>query len=140
MDESKNNTELLKGFKLFGVVKEVGVDDEGLTAFYKDYFTYPLYKDDGLVLYNDFFGNRSILKLSTYNPFKLYSGYKKMKNRMGEKKLEGNMVGEGLVQGGIVLFDTNGKVRYAYEEEIGTELNMEEIVESLKALQLHGGE
>lgn len=50
------------------------------------------------------------------------------------------MVGEGLVQGGIVLFDTNGKVRYAYEEEIGTELNMEEIVESLKALQLHGGE
>lgn len=89
MDESKNNTELLKGFKLFGVVKEVGVDDEGLTAFYKDYFTYPLYKDDGLVLYNDFFGNRSILKLSTYNPFKLYSGYKKMKNRMGEKKVGG---------------------------------------------------
>lgn len=125
---------------MFGVVKEVGVDDEGLVAFYKDHFTYPLYKDDELFLYNEFFGKRSILQFSTYNPFKLYHGYKEVTNRVKEKKLEGNLVGEGLVKGGVVLFDHNGKATYAYEEETGTELDMEQIVESLKALQLQTGD
>lgn len=129
------NAALMKGFQLFGIVKEIGVDDEGLTAFYKDHFTYPLYKDDGLVLYNDFFGQRSIFNFRTYNPFTLYSGYKAMTERIGKKKLKGNMVGEGTVQGGIVIFDKNGKARYAYEEEIGSEFNMKDIVESLKVLQ-----
>ena len=124
----------MKGFDLFGVVKEVGVDDEGLTAFYNDHFTYPLYKDDGLVFYNDFFGKRKI-KLTTYNPFRLYRGYKDMTNRLKEKELEGNMVGEGLVQGGLIIFDTNGKAVYAYEEEIGSELKMEDIVAAVKAVQ-----
>jgi hypothetical protein len=136
-DSKNNNAELMKGFDLFGVVKETGVDDVGLTAFYEDHFTYPLYKDDGLVFYNVFFGKRSI-KLSTYNPVKLYSGYKEMTKRLQEKKLEGNMVGEGMVQGGIVIFDKNGKARYAYEEDIGTELNMDDIIDSLKALQSDG--
>ena len=133
MDLAKGSTELTK-FKLFGVVKEVGVDDEGLSAFYNDHFTYPLYKDDGLVFYNDFFGKRKI-KLTTYNPFRLYRGYKDMTNRLKEKELEGNMVGEGLVQGGLIIFDTNGKAVYAYEEEIGSELKMEDIVAAVKAVQ-----
>ena len=133
MDLANGSTEL-KGFELFGIVKEVGVDDEGLSAFYNDHFTYPLYKDDGLVFYNDFFGKRKI-KLTTYNPFRLYRGYKDMTNRLKEKELEGNMVGEGLVQGGLIIFDTNGKAVYAYEEEIGSELKMEDIVAAVKAVQ-----
>lgn len=127
--------ELMKGFPLFGTVKEVGVDDEGLTAFYEDHFTYPLYKDDGLVLYNDFFGKRSILKFRTYNPFRLYRGYKELGRRLKEKGLEGNMVGEGYVQGGIIIFDTDGNARFAYEEETGKELDIEDIVAALKAVQ-----
>ena len=119
---------------MLGLVKEVGVDDEGLSAFYNDHFTYPLYKDDGLVFYNDFFGKRKI-KLTTYNPFRLYRGYKDMTNRLKEKELEGNMVGEGLVQGGVIIFDKNGKAVYAYEEEIGSELKMDDIVAALKAVQ-----
>lgn len=129
----------MKGFKLFGTVKEVGVDDEGLMSFYKDHYTYPLYKDDGLILYNDFFGKRSIFKFSTYNPFKLYSGYKEMSRRLKEKKLQGNMVGEGIVQGGIIIFDSDGKAQCAYEEETGKELNMEEIVAGLVAVQKCNG-
>lgn len=131
------NADLMKGFEMFGVVKEIGVDDEGLTTFYKDHFTYPLYKDDGLVFYNDFFGKRSIFSFTTYNPFKLYGGYKEMTKRLSDKKLEGNLVGEGIVQGGIIIFDKHGKARYAYEEETGKELDMEDIVASLKALQSH---
>lgn len=119
---------------MFGVVKEVGVDDEGLSEFYKDYFEFPLYKDDGLVFYNDFFGKRRI-ELTTYNPFKLFNGYKRIMKRMEDKKVKGNYVGDGIVQGGVVIFDKHGKARYAYEEHIGTELNMEDIVAALKAAQ-----
>ena len=92
-------SELMK-FKLFGTVK----DDEGLKEFYNEHFTYPLFKDDGLVFYNEFFGKRKI-QLTTYNPIKLYKGYKDMTQRLKEKKLDGNYAGEGLIQGGIVIFD-----------------------------------
>jgi hypothetical protein len=124
----------MKGFGMFGVVKETGVDDEGLSVFHDDHFSYPLYKDEGLVFYNDFFGKRKIA-LSTYNPFKLYSGYKSMTKRLKEKNLEGNMVGEGMVQGGLIIFDKAGDAVYAYEEEIGSELVLEDIITALKAVQ-----
>lgn len=88
--------DVMSGYKLFGTVKEIGVDDTGLMKFYHDHFTYPLFKDDGLVFYNDFFGKRKI-KLTTYNPMKLYKGYKDMTKRLKEKKLEGNLTGEGMV-------------------------------------------
>ncbi|KAL3822285.1 hypothetical protein ACHAXA_005918 [Cyclostephanos tholiformis] len=120
-------------FGLFGTVKEIGVDDAGLTEFYEDYYTYPLFRDDGLVFYNDFFGKRRI-KLTTYNPFKLYSGYNSMTSRLREKKLDGNLKGEGIVQGGIIIFDKDGRARYAYEEDVGKELVMEDIIAALKAV------
>jgi hypothetical protein len=131
---AKNNethSELMKKFKMWGVVKETGVDDEGLSKFYNDYFTYPLYKDEGLVLYNKFFGQRKI-KLTTYNPFKLYKGYTDMNKRLKEKSgLDGNMTGEGMIQGGLIIFDKEGNVRYAYEEIIGDELMIDDIVAAL---------
>jgi hypothetical protein len=89
--------DFMSGYNLFGIVKEIGVDDTGLKEFYHDHFTYPLFKDDGLVFYNDFFGKRKI-KLTTYNPIKLYQGYKDMNKRLKEKNLGGNMAGEGMVR------------------------------------------
>jgi hypothetical protein len=130
-DMATNNEELMKKFNMWGVVKETGVDDEGLSKFYNDYFTFPLFKDEGLVLYNDFFGKRKIA-LTTYNPFKLYRGYKEMTQRLNGKSLDGNMTGEGLVQGGIVIFDNQGNARYAYEEIIGDELVIDDIVAALE--------
>lgn len=119
---------------MFGVVKEIGVDDEGLSVFYNDHFKYPLFKDDGLVFYNEFFGKRK-LGLPSYNPFKLYKGFKEMDKRTKGKGLDGNYKGEGLVQGGIVVFDKEGKARFAYKEEVGKELVIEDIVAALKAVQ-----
>lgn len=130
-DMATNNKELMKKFKMWGVVKETGVDDEGLSKFYNDYFTFPLFKDEGLVLYNDFFGKRKIA-LTTYNPLRLYRGYKEMTNRLNGKSLDGNMVGEGMIQGGIVIFDNQGNARYAYEEIIGDELVIDDIVAALE--------
>jgi hypothetical protein len=100
MDLASSNDDdvkdVMSGYNLFGTVKEVGVDDTGLKEFYHDHFTYPLFKDDGLVFYNDFFGKRKI-KLTTYNPMKLWKGYKDMNKRLKEKDLGGNMAGEGMV-------------------------------------------
>lgn len=118
-------------FRLWGVVKETGVDDEGLSKFYNEYYTYPLYKDEKLVLYNDFFGKRRI-GLTTWNPIALYRGYKEMNQRLQEKKLDGNMSGEGMIQGGLIIFDKDGNVRYAYEEIIGDELDIDDIVAALQ--------
>ena len=131
--KDSQNADLMKGFEMFGLVKEIGVDDEGLTEFYKNSFPFPLYKDDGLVFYNEFYGMRK-LKLTTWNPLRLYRGFKEMNTRLKEKNLEGNLTGEGLVQGGIIIFDNSGKAKYAYEEETGKEVPIDDIVAALKAV------
>jgi hypothetical protein len=128
------HADMMKCFGMFGTVKEIGVDDVGLGEFHEEYYKYPLYRDDGMVLYDDFFGNRRITKLDTYNPFKLYSGYRAMTSRVKGKKLDGNLRGEGIVQGGIIVFDRDGNARYAYEEETGKELVMEDIIAALRAV------
>jgi len=130
----------LDGFELFGTVKEVGVDDEGLTEFYKKYFPFPLYKDDNMVFYNDFYGKRK-MKFTTYNPYRLYQGYKTMMSRIREKGgLKGNMTGEGLVQGGIIIFGKDGKPKYAYEEETGKDIPKDDIIAAINAVKAQNSE
>ena len=41
-----------KGFHLVSIVKETGVDNEGLNEFATDYFPHPTYKDQALTFYN----------------------------------------------------------------------------------------
>ncbi len=134
MDFAAEEGKPLKGFGMFGLVKETGVDDEGLVEFYSKSFSFPLYRDEGLVFYNDFFNGRR-LGLSTLNPFRLYRGYKEMTARLKDKGLEGNLKGEGIVQGGIVIFGKNGEPKYAYEEETGSPLPMDEIKAAVEAVK-----
>ncbi|KAL7463405.1 hypothetical protein ACHAXS_003779 [Conticribra weissflogii] len=123
-----------EGFAMFGVVKEAGVDDAGLSEFYHRHFPFPLYRDDKWVFYNDFFGRKKI-GLRTWNPLQMYRGYKEMMARVKGKKIKGNLAGEGMVQGGLVLFGVDGKAKYAYEEEVGKELEMEDVVKALEAIK-----
>jgi hypothetical protein len=110
---------------MWGTVKETGVDYEGLAEFTNSFFPHALFRDVDLALYTAF-GSRKI-GLTTWNPFRLWKGYKDMGNRLSEKKIEGNLIGEGMIQGGVLIFDATGTLRYAYEEEIGTPFEMEDI-------------
>lgn len=57
-----------------------------------------------------------------------------MTARLNEKGLEGNLKGEGMVKGGIIIFDKNGAAKYAYTEETGTPLPIDDIKAALEAV------
>lgn len=129
-----NEHKPLEGFQLWGVIKETGVDDQGLGDFYGNFFPYPLYKDTKLAFYHAL-GNR---KLALWNPFSLFGTVKSMvsaSSRVKERQIEGNMSGEGLLKGGVILFDKNGVPRYAYREVVGQELPVEAILAAVHALK-----
>ena len=122
----------------WGIVKETGVDDEGLLEFYNTYFTFPLVLDQNLSIYQGM-GNRKIA-FRTWNPIRLWRGFRSMNSRLKEKSIEGNLVGEGMIQGGILVFDKEGKIQYAYEEAIGDELDVDDIVAAIKAVRGEGSD
>lgn len=131
-------TALAAHVPLWGVVKETGVDDEGLLEFYNKYFPFPLFLDENRSIYQGM-GNRKI-KFRTLNPIRLWRGFRSMGSRLKEKKIEGNLVGEGMIQGGILVFDKDGKIQYAYEEAVGEELDMDDIRAAVKAVRGKGSE
>jgi hypothetical protein len=125
-------------FGFWGIVKETGVDDEGLLEFYKSYYTFPLYRDETLSSYS-FFGNKK-LSLPSYNPWKLWKGYKKLSKRLKSKpELEGNLKGEGMVKGGILILDKDGVVQFALEEPTGEELDLDMIQSAMDVVSKGGG-
>jgi len=120
---------------MFGVVKETGVDDEGLRAFQKDHFAFPLYRDENLDFYRAFGDGKitdSMSWWSLLNPYKLYKSMKAVSKRMKGKNLTGNMVGEGLKTGGIIVFGTDGEPKYAYLEITGSPLETDDLLAALK--------
>ena len=77
----------------------------GVAEFEEQYFCGPLYlSDEDRTLYQHL-GNQPIFTLGTLarallNPFKARREMKEMGERMKARKIEGNMVGDGLVKGG----------------------------------------
>ena len=121
-------------FGFWGVIKEVSVDDEGLTEFHNTYFDFPLYRDVALETYAAF-GNKSVMTGMTWNPLRIYRGFKEMNKRLKEKNLEGNMKGEGAIKGGVLVLNAEGDVVHAMEEITGSPLEMEEIEAAMEALR-----
>jgi len=54
--------------------------------------------------------------------------YRNLSERLQSKNITGNMKGEGLVQGGIIIFDKAGVARHAYREETGSEIPIHDIL------------
>jgi hypothetical protein len=68
-------------------------------------------------------------------PYRIYKTYLNLSGRLQSKNITGNMKGEGLVQGGIILFDKAGVARYAYREETGSEIPIRDILLAIRAVR-----
>ena len=121
----------LDGFGLFGIVKETGVDDEGLFDFNKKYFKFPLFKDPDQNFYA-LVGNR---KMGARALFGLIWNGKSVGKRWKEKGIESNLKGEGLKQGGVVIFGKDGKQKYIYQEVTGTDIPVNDILAAVNAVK-----
>jgi hypothetical protein len=126
--------ERLDGFEVFGVIKETGVDDEGLVDFQKKFFQYPLYCDKSYAFYHAL-GDRKVGINLIWNPLSIFSIVCETFQRIQNKKIDGNMKGEGLVQGGIIFFGKDGKPKYVYEEATGSDLPVADIASVLDAMR-----
>ncbi|GKY90686.1 hypothetical protein MPSEU_000042000 [Mayamaea pseudoterrestris] len=113
---------------VFGIVKESGAaEEQNLIAFYNDHFQHPIYKDDECQIYKAM-GNRKL------NSIQLVKGNLAAKRRWADKAIPQKSGGENRVQGGILFFK-NGKLRCAYQEEYGKELDVSNIRATIKELQ-----
>lgn len=58
-----------------------------------------------------------------------------MTARLNEKGLEGNLKGEGLVQGGVIVFGKDGEAKFAYREETGSPMPIDELLAAVEAVR-----
>jgi hypothetical protein len=114
--------------KLYAVIKEVDVDDEGLSDFEK-YFNHNDIFLDEKKEFHSALGNHSMLnqRLHSWNPLTLYTDFKKLMGRMEKKGIKGNLKGEGLLKGGLFIVTPTAGVVYQHHEVSGTPMPYEEI-------------
>ena len=104
---------------LVATVKETGTDDKDIIDFYDDYFHHSIYKDPSWGIYKAM-GARKI------SGFGLIKGLINSLQRYKEKKIDYTMgKSDGWMQGGLLIFDRKGYLRYAYEENFGEELDLD---------------
>ncbi|GKZ00993.1 hypothetical protein MPSEU_001050800 [Mayamaea pseudoterrestris] len=116
---------------------ETGVDDDGLLEFNEKYFTFPIYRDQTWTFY-EALGNRKIGLSLLWNPFSVFSIMCETYQRIREKKIDGNMKGDGIIQGGIIFFGRDGQPKAAYQEETGVDLRIRDIIATLNAIRKEG--
>jgi hypothetical protein len=112
----------MDGFQIFGVVKERGIDEKGLAEFQQKYFSsYPVYSDESYAFYQAL-GDRKLSLSQVLNPIALFGIVCDAYQLITSKSVRGNAKGEGLVQGGLIVFGADGKPACMYQEETGKEL------------------
>lgn len=125
---------MFEGFQIFGIVKETGVDDEGLVEFADKYFDFPLYCDKTFSFYQAL-GDRRIGLKEILNPLSLIGIICDSIKRVTEKSVDGNFYGEGTVQGGYIVFSKDGKAQCMYQEQTGVDIRVAELVAALDAVR-----
>jgi hypothetical protein len=126
--------EVFEGIHIFGIVKETGVGDEGLVEFYEKYFRFPLYCDKTYAFYQAL-GDRKVGLKDIWNPFSIIGMLCDAFQRMRDKSIGGNLLGEGIVQGGYIIFGRDGKARCMYQEHTGVDLPVADLVAALSVVR-----
>lgn len=126
--------DIFDGVEIFGIVKETGVDDEGLVEFQQKYFKYPLYCDKSYAFYQAL-GDRKVGLKDILNPLSIIGIVCSAYQRLTDKSIGGNMVGEGVTQGGYILFGRDGKAKAMYQEQTGVDLEISDLVAALATVR-----
>ncbi|GMI44487.1 hypothetical protein TrCOL_g7801 [Triparma columacea] len=133
-DSKYSSVKLLATIKEHAPTKQCPDDDcLGVGDFATKYFPKgDVYHNPSLDFWSAL-GNRRLTsqRPSSYNPFKIYKGIKEMGKRQTEKGIKGNLKGEGIVQGGVMVFDSSGNLKYVYKEMTGYLLPKEEIEKAI---------
>jgi hypothetical protein len=130
-----HDTKPLDGFGLFGVIKETGVDDVGLLEFALKFFTEPLYRDTGLLFYRALGDRKLSLTGMFWGMIWRRTEFKALSQRLKDKEIEGNLKGEGIKQGGVIIFDKMGEPKFAYLEETGKDIVVADLVSAVQAVR-----
>eukprot|EP01035_Chromulina_nebulosa_P020928 gene20928-27126_t len=135
----------IPNIKFVSIIKEIApsklsnvkTDEElGVSVYQSVYMkNKPVYLDESQGFYKAF-GSQSLLsqKWSSWNPITIYKDYNSMVNRLKEKNVTGNLVGEGLVKGGVLIVSKDQGVIYAYDEITGSDLPYDEIKSAIANL------
>ena len=111
------------GVHMFGVVKHVK-DFRGTHAFHQRYFPFPLYQDTDMNLY-DALGHRE-----ADNILKIHKGMV----RAMSKGISTNMrFFFDTLQGGTLIFDRDGVLRYVYQEQYAEHIGIGDIQAAINA-------
>lgn len=114
---------------LLGAVKETGVADAELLKFYDQYFRHQIYLDEKWNIYK-YMGGK---KLSWPH---LIRGALRSEKRYAAKGIENKKFGGDLhTQGGLLIFDKRGNLRYHYPEQYGHELDTKVITEAIAEIR-----
>ncbi|KAL1504434.1 hypothetical protein AB1Y20_010840 [Prymnesium parvum] len=132
---------------VYGVVKEAEAEAEDIPAakllgvheFERDFFCGPLFQDKERVFYKAL-GDQSILSFSSLaaallHPIQTWQQYKSLGVRLKEKKVEGNMRGDGLTKGGVLVISADGEVLHAFYERMGEGVPEDECAKIVAAVK-----
>lgn len=126
--------EMNKDFGIIGIIKETGVDDEGILRFRHDYFEYQLYCDKTYAFYHAL-GDRKVGIQFALNPLVLLDVVCNAYSRLSSKGVKGNMLGEGFTQGGMIFFGSDGEPKFAYEEVTGKDVPIRDLVAVINSMR-----
>jgi hypothetical protein len=126
-DETAKKEPAATPFHLMGIVKDTTSDVDGLHELATQYFPQPLYRDVGLATYSGL-GNRTISWRQWLN---LPAGTM----RVRAKNIAYTMQGlNDTVQGGVLIFDAAGTLRYVHREIYADQLVMDDIKAAVRAV------
>lgn len=107
---------------------DIEADKLGLKEFQQKYFTEPVYQDPEMAFYKAM-GKRKIYSLFSWNPFTWWSALSALGER--HKGIDGNLNGEGIVLGGVLVVSREKGVVYQYNEVTGEPIPVGDIVDAV---------